>query len=151
MKGADGKKVAEPDGGRDMGGISTLVKLPTDGSHTFTLLMAYWATFDSPGESTVPARRNLSLVLLALPVEEREKAKPVVVTLTASATIAVTKPDAKMFGDLIATLGEDLLKPQRSVRATKMLLGIPDERVTPTSSSWASARGWNCGTKPVPG
>lgn len=69
VKGADGKKVAEPDGGRDMGGIPTLVRLPTDGSHTFTLVLPYWATFDSPGESTVAARRNLSLVLLALPVE----------------------------------------------------------------------------------
>ena len=43
----------------------------------------------------------------------------------------MTKADAKKFGDLIDTLGVDLLNPKRAERATKMLLEIRDERVVP--------------------
>jgi hypothetical protein len=131
VKGAEGKRSPNRTTAWEWGGMSTVVKLPADGLHSFTLFLPHWAMFDSPGEYTVSVHRNLSLVPLALPAEKQEKAKPVVVTLTASAKIAVTKPDPKIYGDLIATLGVDLFILQRSERATKRLLEIRDERVIP--------------------
>lgn len=131
VRGADGKTVLQPDAGQSLGGILTGVKLPTDGTHTFTLFLPHWATFDKPGEYTLTVRRKLSLVPLDLADDERRKVKPEVATLSASAKIVVMKPDAKKFGDLIDTLGVDLLNPERAERATKMLLLIQDERVIP--------------------
>lgn len=131
VRGADGKTVPQPDSGGNMGGLSWAVKLPTDGTHTFTLFLPHWATFDKPGEYILTVRRKLSLVPLDLSDDERRKVKPEVASVSASAKIVVTKPDAKKFGDLIDTLGVELLNPQRAERATKMLLLIQDERVIP--------------------
>lgn len=131
VTGPDGKAVPQPDSGPDLGGLSTGVKLPADGTHTFTLFLPQWATFDKPGEYTISVRRKLSLVPLGLTDDERSKVNPEVATVAASARITVTKADAKKFGDLIDTLGVDLFNPRRSDRATTMLLEIRDERVIP--------------------
>ncbi len=132
VTGPDGKAVPQPDSGMDMGGISTLVKLPADGSAAFRpLFLPHWATFDKPGEYTVTVKRRVGLV--PADAEDGFRAKATPVNLSATAKITVTPTDAKRMGALIDELAADMLDPKspESDRATKKLLAIRDPRVIP--------------------
>ncbi len=127
--GPDGKKVAQPDSGMDMGGMIHEVKLPAKGEGAVDLFLPHWATFEKPGTYTMTIRRKLT-------VFERNAAnmagKSGSVEVTATATVTVVPADAAKMGHLIDRLGQQMVaRGAEYERAEKMLTAIRDERVVP--------------------
>ena len=129
--GADGKRVAQPDAGFDMGGIMSAQKLPGQGEYSFSLFLPHWATFEKPGRYTVTVRRKLQVV----PDDGKDAFghKPITIEVTATTALTVVPTDQAKLGRIIAELGPKMLdrNSTEAERAGQMLAAIHDERVIP--------------------
>jgi hypothetical protein len=123
----------------NLGGISTIVRIPKGKTHHVPLFIPNWARFKKPGLYTIQCERKL-LISEAGPQGDRKAqhrtytAKPVPIRVTAQ--LAVVAYDSVKMGKVIEELGRTLYNtPQsqavKAFRALKALTWLADPRVIP--------------------
>ena len=146
---ADGQRVAQPDIGLDMGGISHTEPLPAKKEAVFKLFLPHWATITKPGKYRMTIWRSLDVV----PSEkdggqDAFALKPEKFTVAAETTFTVVSPDETKFGALIEQLGPKLISENSddAENADTMLKSI---RV-PIEWSIRAAAKLDSGSTPLP-
>lgn len=134
-----GTKVPIIDIGGNLGGISTVVRIPRGKAHHVPLFIPNWVKLKQPGLYTIRCERKLQ-ISKAGPQGDRKAmhgtftAKPV--SIRVSARLAVVAHDSAKMGKVINELGRTLYNtPQsqavKAFRALKALTWLEDPRVIP--------------------
>lgn len=124
----DGKIVPQPKAGAGFGGLFGPQKVPAQGNYTFGLFLPHWATFEKPGTYSIVATRTLKLSKYS-PGEWDAREKTTDVKVQADTKIEILPLDQEKMGEVIAGLGDELLR--RTESDGYILSYIQDERIIP--------------------
>ena len=128
----DGKTLPMLDARYNMGGLIFPRPVPAGGSYIFPLTLSHWARIEKPGSYHVTVSRILKFATPSgKPWSTWGKKNDVEVQ--ASTTLTVTPPDSRKLGEIITSLGKQMLDGlprERGPAATELAL-ISDERVVP--------------------